>query len=278
MDMLSQHIEALIFCSEESISLSEIRASLKLSYGWEPEDDVLLESIAALKEKYASDDFAFVLAEISEGYQFLTKQEYHATVTALIQHKARKRLSTAQMETLSIIAYRQPVTRTEIEHIRGVNCDYAVQKLLEKELIEIKGKSDAPGKPLVYATSSNFMDYFGIKSVKDLPQLKDIHPEENEIGVPADHAEVTVDAGVPVTETEETVVITADAEPVTDAEAVETSISDEEETVIVEGAVDPFQLPDRKSIYMEHQDDASFLEEHESPDDGGEQPYDTQAD
>ena len=276
MDLLSQHIEALIFCSEESISLNEIKASLKLSYGWEPEDAVLLESIGALKEKYASEDFAFALAEISEGYQFLTKQEYHATVTALIQHKARKRLSTAQMETLSIIAYRQPVTRTEIEHIRGVNCDYAVQKLLEKELIEIKGKSDAPGKPLVYATSSNFMDYFGIKSVKDLPQLKDIHPEQNEIGVPADDAP---EAGAVTTDArEETGMVVAEAEPVADGGSMETFVSDEEETVIVEGSVDPFQLPDRKAIFMEHQDDVSFLEEHDAPDDSGEHPYDAPAD
>ena len=78
------------------------------------------------------------------------------------------------METLSIIAYKQPVSKAEIEHIRGVNCDYAVMKLLEKDLIEIKGKSDAPGKPIVYATSQSFMDYFGIKAVNDLPQLKDM--------------------------------------------------------------------------------------------------------
>ena len=276
MDLLSQHIEALIFCAEESISLNEIKASLKLSYGWEPEDAVLMESISALKEKYASDDFAFALAEISEGYQFLTKQEYHATVTALIQHKARKRLSTAQMETLSIIAYRQPVTRTEIEHIRGVNCDYAVQKLLEKELIEIKGKSDGPGKPLVYATSSNFMDYFGIKSVKDLPQLKDIHPEQNEIGVPADDAPATESMATEVPE--ETGIVAAEAEPVAEGGSMETVVSDEEETVIVEGSVDPFQLPDRKAIFMEHQDDVSFLEEHDAPDDSGEHPYDAPAD
>ena len=76
------------------------------------------------------------------------------------------------LETLAIIAYKQPITKGEVEHIRGVNCDYAVQKLLEKELIEIRGKSDAPGKPIIYGTSKSFMDYFGINSVKDLPQLK----------------------------------------------------------------------------------------------------------
>lgn len=194
MNQLNQHIEALIFCSEQSLGLDEIAASLKLSYGWELTDEEIVTSIEEIREKYQNDSFSFELVEISEGYQFLTKKDFFPTINALIQHKAKKKLSVAQMETLSIIAYKQPIAKSEIEHIRGVNCDYAIQKLLEKELISISGKSDGPGRPILYSTSDSFMDYFGIKSVKDLPQLKDIHVESNEIGTPAEMSEESIPA------------------------------------------------------------------------------------
>lgn len=91
-------------------------------------------------------------------------------------------MSQAALETLAIIAYRQPITKLEIEQIRGVNCDYSVQKLLEKELISLAGKADTVGKPILYQTSDLFMDYFGLKNLSDLPQLKDFVSENNEIG------------------------------------------------------------------------------------------------
>ncbi|MEY2834362.1 MAG: SMC-Scp complex subunit ScpB, partial [Bacteroidota bacterium] len=106
------------------------------------------------------------------------KKDFFPTVSALIQHKARKRLSTASLETLSIIAYKQPITKSEIEAIRGVNCDYSIQKLLEKELIIIAGRNEqAVGKPLVYATSRQFMDYFGINSAEELPKINEVLAE-----------------------------------------------------------------------------------------------------
>ena len=98
----------------------------------------------------------------------------------------QKKLSRAALETLSIIAYRQPITRPEIEFIRGVNCDYAIQKLLEKKLIDIAGRADAPGRPLLYQTSPFFMEYFGINDLKDLPTPKDFSQEENSIGQESD--------------------------------------------------------------------------------------------
>jgi segregation and condensation protein B len=142
--------------------------------------------IAELKEKYLSEDHSFELVEIADGYQFLTKKEFHHAVNTLLQIKARRRLSTAALETLAIIAYKQPLSKSEIEHIRGVNCDYSIQKLLEKELIVISGKSDGPGRPLLYSTSKNFMDHFGLRSVKDLPKLKELHIADNEIGTPSE--------------------------------------------------------------------------------------------
>ena len=196
MQLLLQHIEALIFASEQPITGDEILSCLKSVYGWELKKDQFHSLISELKEKYLSEDFSFELIEIADGYQFLTKKEYHHAVNTLLQIKARRRLSTAALETLAIIAYKQPLSKSEIEHIRGVNCDYSIQKLLEKELIIISGKGDGPGKPLLYATSKNFMDHFGLKSVKDLPKLKDLHIADNEIGTPADlmdHIDVPVD-------------------------------------------------------------------------------------
>jgi segregation and condensation protein B len=182
MQLLEQHIEALIFTAEVPVSADEIMNCLHAAYGWELKKDQLKEIIEALKEKFSDERFAFELVEIAEGYQFLSKKEYHTVVNTLLQIKAKKRLSTAALETLAIIAYKQPLSKSEIEHIRGVNCDYSIQKLLEKELIYISGKGDGPGKPLLYATSKNF----GLKSVKDLPKLKDLHIAENEIGMPND--------------------------------------------------------------------------------------------
>ena len=112
----------------------------------------------------------------------MTKPAYQASIGILLKQQSKKRLSTSALETLSIIAYKQPVTKSEIEQIRGVNCDYTVQKLLEKELVEIKGKAESIGRPLLYGTSTRFMDYFGINSIKDLPTPKDFSPPENEIG------------------------------------------------------------------------------------------------
>lgn len=192
MQLLLQHIEALIFVSEQPITGDEILSCLKTAYGWELKKEQFHSLIAELKEKYSAEDFSFELVEIAEGYQFLSKKDYHHAVSVLLQIKARKRLSTAALETLAIIAYKQPLSKSEIEHIRGVNCDYSIQKLLEKELIVISGKGDGPGKPLLYATSKNFMDHFGLKSVKELPKLKDLHIADSEIGTPGDLLDLEV--------------------------------------------------------------------------------------
>jgi len=140
------------------------------------------EAILDLQGKYQQDEFSFGLEHLAGGYQFLTKPAYQSSISILLKQQSQKRLSTAQLETLSIIAYKQPVTKTEIEHIRGVSCDYSIQKLLEKELVDIKGKSDSVGKPLLYGTSDKFMEYFGINNLGDLPQPKDFSQEANQIG------------------------------------------------------------------------------------------------
>ena len=112
----------------------------------------------------------------------MTKPAYQPSISILLRQNSHKRLSTAQLEILSIIAYKQPLTKGDVEQIRGVSCDYSLQKLLEKELIEIKGKSEGIGRPLIYGTSQKFMDYFGINSILDLPQPKDFSQPEHHIG------------------------------------------------------------------------------------------------
>ncbi|MEZ4886231.1 MAG: SMC-Scp complex subunit ScpB [Chitinophagales bacterium] len=177
------HVEALIFSAQKAISFKEIHQCLENLWEKSIEAEDILSALAAIGEKYASEDFSFELMELSGGYQFLTKSMFHKTISIFLQQKSKKRLSRAAMETLSVIAYKQPITKVEVEQVRGVNCDYSIQKLLEKELIAIQGRSDLPGRPLIYKTSDNFMDYFGLKSVDDLPQLKDVESEvESEIG------------------------------------------------------------------------------------------------
>lgn len=146
------------------------------------EDKITMEQIQTgidgIVEKYQSEFYPFEMRESGGGWQFLTKKDYHKTVAQLNGEKFLKRLSTAALETLAIIAYKQPITKADIESIRGVNSDYSIQKLLEKELIVITGRNEEmPGKPLVYATSKSFMDYFGINSPADLPKLKEIYDE-----------------------------------------------------------------------------------------------------
>ena len=176
------HIEALIFASDKPLSTAELTDLVNNALGF-LEDRVALEqteaALQAIKEKYASEFYSFEVVQSGGGWQFLTKKEFHKTIAQLNGDKFLKRLSPASLETLAIIAYKQPVTKGEIESIRGVSSDYAVQKLLEKELIVIAGRNEKlPGHPLVYATSRNFMDYFGIKSSDDLPTIKEVLAEQ----------------------------------------------------------------------------------------------------
>lgn len=179
---LIPHIEALIFASDKPLSTLDITDMVNTALGF-LEDRVSLDQIEAalegITEKYSADFYPFEVKQSGGGWQFLTRPEYHKTIAQLNGDKFLKRLSAAALETLAIIAYKQPVTKGEIESIRGVSSDYAVQKLLEKELIIITGRNEKlPGHPLVYATSKNFMDYFGINTADDLPKIKEVLAEQ----------------------------------------------------------------------------------------------------
>src|SRR6516164_11140988 len=181
MTNLTSHIEALIFASDKPLTVGEITDLMNNAFSFMDEkltEEQIEASIESIHEKYADPSFPFEILQIGGGWQFLTKQDYHKTIAQLNGEKFLKRLSTAALETLSIIAYKQPITKSEIESIRGVNSDYSIQKLLEKELIVITGRSeDLPGKPLLYTPSRLFMDYFGINSTEDLPKLKEVIPD-----------------------------------------------------------------------------------------------------
>ena len=172
------HIEAVIFASDKAMTSLEITEVINNAFGF-MEDKIVLDqvesAIEGIIEKYNSEFYPFEIRQSGGGWQFLTKKDYHKTIAQLNGDKFLKRLSSAALETLAIIAYKQPITKSEIEAIRGVNCDYAVQRLLEKELVIITGRNEnMPGKPLIYTTSKSFMDYFGINSAEDLPKIKEI--------------------------------------------------------------------------------------------------------
>ncbi|MBY0480022.1 MAG: SMC-Scp complex subunit ScpB [Chitinophagaceae bacterium] len=176
------HIEVLIFASDKPLTSLDIVELINNTFGF-LEERIMLDQVETalegIKEKYDSEFYPFEVKESGGGWQFLTKKDYHKTIAQLNGDKFLKRLSNAALETLAIIAYKQPITKGEIEAIRGVNSDYSIQKLLEKELILISGRNEnSPGKPLVYATSKNFMDYFGINNASDLPKIREVLAEQ----------------------------------------------------------------------------------------------------
>ncbi|MEM9856312.1 MAG: SMC-Scp complex subunit ScpB [Bacteroidota bacterium] len=184
MNFLQNHIEALIFCAQAPIKPEEVQTCLSEMFEAEVPLTDIETGIQDLISKYADDSFSLEIVHTGGGYQFLTKPAYQASIGILLKQQSKRRLSTSALETLSIIAYKQPVTKGDMESIRGVNCDYAVQKLLEKGLIEIKGKSEGIGRPLLYGTSDKFMEYFGINGLNELPTPKDFahQDEESSIG------------------------------------------------------------------------------------------------
>jgi len=181
---LAQHIESLIFVAESPIKFADIQSVLEELFDAKVKKKDIEAAIEVIKTRYALDDSAIELVQIAGGYQFLTKGAFHNTVGILLKQNSKKRLSTAALETLSIVAYKQPTTKTEVEAIRGVSCDYAIHKLLEKELIAMVGRADTPGRPLLYATSEKFMDYFGLKDLSELPKPKEFKTHSNTIGTP----------------------------------------------------------------------------------------------
>ena len=205
------HIEALVFASEKPLTSLELVDLVNNALGF-IEDRATLDQVESavegIREKYATEFYPFEVRQSGGGWQFLTKGDFHTTIAQLNGDKFLKRLSAAAMEALAIIAYKQPITKGEVESIRGVNCDYVIQKLLEKELVVITGRNEElPGKPLIYATSRSFMDYFGINSPEDLPKIKEVLADQvvEPTLVNASHFEVEAESNLVVAENGELV-------------------------------------------------------------------------
>lgn len=163
-------IEALIFSSYQPISIKQIQSITDLS------ESEILSAINGLKTEYTSRGIDLV--EVCGGYQFATKPDFAHYIKKLRKDIQSSRISQPALETLAIIAYKQPLTRIEIDQIRGVNSEGTVKSLIERRLIKIVGKKDVPGRPFLYGTTDEFLKYFGLKSLQDLPPIRDILQEE----------------------------------------------------------------------------------------------------
>lgn len=167
---LKMIVEALLLATPEPLTESRVRACLKDEASALP----LEEIIEALQSDYNNSNRAFFIKKVAGGFQLVTKSEFEPYVKGLFSKSGKLRLSQAALETLAIISYRQPVTRSEIEEIRGVSSDSSLRTLLDRKLLEIRGRDDGPGRALLYRTSSEFLQYFGLNSVNDLPKLREV--------------------------------------------------------------------------------------------------------
>jgi segregation and condensation protein B len=165
-------LEVILFLSGEPVTLSTIKDVIELP---EPEIKRLIDELIL---KYREQNGGLLIVEIANGYQMVTNPEYSEWVKKFKGTQLSTKLSMPALETLSIIAYKQPIIKAEIEQLRGVNSDSAIKTLLEKRLIKVIGRKDAPGRPFLYGTTKEFLKYFGLKDLTELPTLKDLVREE----------------------------------------------------------------------------------------------------
>ncbi len=188
MEDIKNIVESLLFVAETPLSVEHFKNVIP-----EAETDQIEQTIIALKEEYGLRNGGFLIHEVAGGFQFRTRPEYKEWIRRMLQPKPPK-LSKPAMETLAIIAYRQPILRSEMEHIRGVNSGNSIRILLERKLIRVLGRREIPGRPLVYATTKRFLETFDLKDLKDLPSLKEIDGLESKSGTPRQQEIVFGDA------------------------------------------------------------------------------------
>lgn len=176
---LERVIEALLFASDTPLSASKIAA-----ISGAPSTKVVLETIAALSSFYHETGRSFAIVEVAGGYQIATLPEFSDFIAQLFKGRRKARLTRAALETLAIIAYKQPISRMQVEAIRGVSCEGVIATLLERELIAISGRGEGLGKPFLYSTTKKFLEYLGLKDHSDLPSLEEIekHVSDEEMG------------------------------------------------------------------------------------------------
>lgn len=169
-------IEALVFASDDPLTPTEIINAIKEIDGPDTEitEDDIEKTVDELNIKYDESGIAFTILKIAHGYIHATKPDHAKYVGYLSTEKTKRRLSPAALETLAMIAYKQPLTKPELESIRGVNSDYTLNTLLEKNLVTISGRAETVGRPLLYVTTDEFLKYFGLKQISDLPKPREI--------------------------------------------------------------------------------------------------------
>jgi segregation and condensation protein B len=168
-DKLKKILESLLFVSETPLSPKRVASFVK-----DATVEEVQKALAALREEINQMDRSFQVLEIAEGFQLVTRPEYHKWAKELYKIISKTRLSKASMEALAIIAYKQPVTRAEVEAIRGVDISNMIQSLLEKKMVRILGRAETPGRPLLYGTTHEFLIHFGLKDLTDLPKISEI--------------------------------------------------------------------------------------------------------
>jgi len=168
-DEVKRIVEALLFAVQEPISVRKISEIVE---GTEAKE--IREVIQQLREEYDTHDMVFQIEEIANGFQLLSRPEYHGWISKIRKKSGESKLSQQALETLSIIAYKQPIIRADIEAIRGVQSGQMIRTLIEKGLVKITGRDEVLGRPLLYGTTTKFLDHFGLKSIKDLPKVEDL--------------------------------------------------------------------------------------------------------
>ena len=161
-------IEALLFASPEPLTQAKVNGIFN------PDTPNLKEVVMQLNEQYVHDDHAFEINQIAGGYQLVSRQEYEHFIRKMLSKSGRLALSSAALDSLAIIAYKQPIGRYEVEAIRGVDSSGVLKTLLNRNLIKIKGRDSGPGRPLLYQTTAKFLEHFGINQLSDMPKLKEI--------------------------------------------------------------------------------------------------------
>lgn len=175
MDNLKYAIEGILFAAGEPVKATRLAAALNT------DTENINNTVNVLKAEYNEQHRGFTIIDIDEGYQICSRPEYYTYIQEILGEQRRQTLSNAAIETLAVIAYKQPITRSGVEYIRGVNSDGSVNRLLERNLIEEVGRMDAPGRPFLYGTTLNFLRCFGIATLEDLPKI-DFSKLENESG------------------------------------------------------------------------------------------------
>jgi segregation and condensation protein B len=180
-DEAAATVEAILFASDSPLTAAKIASVAELP------TRVVKQAIETINERYARAKSAFRIEAIAGGYQVLTLPEYHDVLSRLVRAKSESRLSQAAMETLAIVAYRQPIMRADIEAIRGVACGDMLRGLMEKGLVRIVGRAEVLGRPMLYGTARRFLEVFGLASLDDLPGVEELRPAALAPAVPSDN-------------------------------------------------------------------------------------------